>query len=128
MPARFAALSLTIKTISKVGTSLALLSSVCSRGRQEENDGPAGNRNEWYRTVERFSRRIQNGVEIVEKETISSIRVENGSYINSKPRLPRLVISDAVVRSKDLISKSRNQIADLNHFLRSITRRPADAK
>jgi hypothetical protein len=77
--------------------------------------------------VERTNRRVQNGVEIIERETMRTIRLEQGEYVNSKP-IARLVIDDAIERSKNFISKSRSQFDELNAFLRTAVRRPADAK
>ena len=79
--------------------------------------------------VEHSSRRIQNGVEIIESETQRSIRFENDAYKNSKPVRPtQLVVSDAINRSKLFISKSRSQIGDIDSFIRSIARRTVEAK
>jgi len=79
--------------------------------------------------VERNTRRMQNGVEIIERETRRSIRFENNSYKNSRPvRATQLVISDAINKSKLLISKSRSQLGDIDSFIRSIVSRTADAK
>jgi hypothetical protein len=77
--------------------------------------------------VERTTRRVQNGVEIIERETMRSIRLEDGEYVNSRPAA-RLIIDDAIERSKNFISKSRSQMSELNSFLRTAMRRPVDAK
>jgi hypothetical protein len=73
----------------------------------------------------RFSRRFQNGVEILEKETLRKIKVEDTEHAISSPRL---VISDAFSRSKNLISKSRSQLGELDAFLKSIVRPPLNVK
>ena len=79
--------------------------------------------------VERTSRRFQNGVEIVERETKRSIRFEDDAYINSKAvRSPQLVVSGAINRSKLFITKSRSQLGEIDAFIRNITRRTAEAK
>jgi hypothetical protein len=75
---------------------------------------------------ERFSRRLQNGVEIIEHDTVHTIRVENGTFKMKRPT--RLIISDAVTRSKDLIAKSRSQLGDIDAFLKSVIRRPIESK
>jgi len=79
--------------------------------------------------VERTTRRVQNGVEIIERETQRSIRVEGDAYINSKPvSATQLVVSDAINRSKLFISKSRSQLGDIDSFIRNIARRTVEAK
>jgi hypothetical protein len=78
------------------------------------------------KAFERFSRRLQNGVEILEHETVSTIKVENGVF--KMDRLPRLVISDAMAKSKNFIAKSRSQMGEIDAFLRSIIHRPMNAK
>jgi len=77
--------------------------------------------------VERTTRRVQNGVEIIEREMMRSIRLEDGEYVNSRPAA-RLIIDDAIEPSKNFISKSRSQMSELNSFLRTAMRRPVDAK
>jgi len=77
--------------------------------------------------VERTTRRVQNGVEIIEREMMRSIRLEDGEYVNSRPAA-RLIIDDAIERSKNFISKSRSQMSELNSFLRTAIKRPVDAK
>ena len=79
--------------------------------------------------VERSSRRMQNGVEIIERETQRSIRFEDNAYINSKPvSATQLVVSDAINRSKLFISKSRSQLGEIDSFIRNIARRTVEAK
>ena len=81
------------------------------------------------RSMERFSLRYQNGVEIMEHETMNTAGVNDEQESNcSNVRTPRLVISDAVSRSKLFIAKSRSQLGDVDSFLKSITRRPMNAK
>ena len=78
---------------------------------------------------ERISRRLENGVEIVESEIKRSIKFEDGTYKMSKLTSPtRLVVSDAINRSKLFVTKSRSQLGDVDSFLRNIIRRPAEAK
>jgi hypothetical protein len=79
--------------------------------------------------AERTTRRIVNGVEILERESIGTIRLQNGAYVNSgSVRLPRLVVSDAINRSKLFITKSRAQLGDIDAFIRNISRKPAEVK
>ena len=75
---------------------------------------------------ERYSRRFQNGVEILEHDTVRTIIVEDGAYKNHST--PRLVVSDAVSRSRKFIAKSRSQLSEVDTLLRNIMRRPANAK
>ena len=79
--------------------------------------------------VERSSRRMQNGVEIIERETQRSIRFEDNTYKNSRPvRATQLVVSEAISKSKLFISKSRSQLGDIDSFIRNIARRTIEAK
>ena len=75
---------------------------------------------------ERFSRRLQHGVEILEHDTVHTITLENGTFKLRRPT--RLVISDAFNKSRNLIAKSRSQMQDLDAFLRSVIRRPIESK
>jgi hypothetical protein len=75
---------------------------------------------------ERFSRRLQNGVEILEHETVHTIKVEDGTFKMKRPT--RLVVSDAFTRSKNFIAKSRSQMGDIDAFLKSIIRHPIESK
>jgi hypothetical protein len=79
--------------------------------------------------VERSSRRMQNGVEIIESETQRSIRFENDAYKNSQPvSATQLVVSDAINKSKLFISKSRSQLGDIDSFIRNLARRTVEVK
>ena len=79
--------------------------------------------------VERSSRRMQNGVEIIERETQRSIRFEDNTYKNSRPvSATQLVVSDAINKSKLFISKSRSQLGEIDSFIRNIARRTIEAK
>ena len=79
--------------------------------------------------VERSSRRMQNGVEIIESETQRSIRFEDNTYKNSRPaRATQLIVSDALNKSKLFISKSRSQLGDIDTFIRNLARRAVEAK
>ena len=75
---------------------------------------------------ERFSRRLENGVEILEHDTVRTIKVEYGVFKMDRP--PRLVVSDAFAKSKNFIAKSRSQMGEIDAFLRSIIHRPINAK
>ena len=67
---------------------------------------------------ERFSRRMQNGVEILERETLRKIKLKAKSNESTVLKtMPRLVIEDAISRSRLLISKSRSQFGDIDAFL-----------
>ena len=79
--------------------------------------------------VERSSRRMQNGVEIIESETQRSIRFEDDTYKNSRPAGPtQLVVSDAINKSKLFISKSRSQLGEIDSFIRTIARHAVEVK
>jgi hypothetical protein len=75
---------------------------------------------------ERFSRRLQNGVEILEHDTVRTIKVEDGTFKMKRPT--RLVISDAFNKSKNFIAKSRSQMGDIDSFLKTIIHRPVESK
>jgi len=80
------------------------------------------------RSIERFSRRFQSGVEIIEHETINTKDAPNEQSKRNGVRTPRLVIGDALTRSKVLIAKSRAQLGEVDSFLKSITHRPLNVK
>ena len=78
---------------------------------------------------ERFSRRMQNGVEILERETLKKIKLNAKSNEPAGLKMmPRLVIGDAISRSRLLISKSRSQLGEIDAFLRNVVRRPLNVK
>jgi hypothetical protein len=83
-------------------------------------------RNDSSKNFERFSRRFQSGVEILEHDSVNTISVKDGKFKMTKQ--PRLVIEGAVAKSKDFISKSRSQLGEVDTFLRNIIHRPAGAK
>jgi hypothetical protein len=72
--------------------------------------------------IAKFSRRVRNGVEILEKETIRTIKLEHEAEQRSEPRL---VISDGIGRSARFVSKSRLR---LNELLQNIMGEPLGAK
>jgi len=80
------------------------------------------------RSAERYSRRFENGVEIIEHETVNSMDMNEEQENVSDRRGPRLVVSDAVSKSKLFIAKSRSQLGEVDSFLKSITHRPLNAK
>ena len=69
-----------------------------------------------------FSRRLVNGVEILERESIQKIRIKGGHFETLRRRVPRLIVSETVSAAKDLLSKTRSDIAGLDKFLRSAVR------
>jgi hypothetical protein len=75
---------------------------------------------------ERFSRRLQHGVEILEHDTVRTIRVEDGTFRMKRPT--QLIVNEAFSRSKNFIAKSRSQMGDIDAFLKSIIRRPVESK
>jgi hypothetical protein len=72
---------------------------------------------------EHYTRRIVNGVEIVEHETVRTIKMNGNRFETSKLRKPRLVISEAVKATKGFISKTRSDVAGLDKFLRTVSSR-----
>jgi hypothetical protein len=69
---------------------------------------------------ERFSRRIVNGVEIVERETIQKITVKGDRFETSRIRTPRLIVSDALEATRGFVSKARSEVVGLEKFLRGV--------
>ena len=70
---------------------------------------------------EHYARRLVNGVEIVEHETVRRIKMNGDRFETSKLRKPRLVIGDAVRATKGFISKTRSDVAGLDKFLRGVS-------
>jgi len=71
--------------------------------------------------VERCSHRIQNGVEIFERE-IHKIAAAEPAENAAAAAQPRLIISDAVsTATKAVISKTRSEIAGLNALLQGLS-------
>lgn len=75
---------------------------------------------------ERFSRRLQHGVEILEHDTVRTIKVEEGTFKMKRPT--RLIVSEAFSRSKNFVAKSRSQLGEIDAFLKNIVRRPIESK
>ena len=71
---------------------------------------------------EYFSRRVVNGVEILERESVQKIRIEGGHFETLRRRVPRLIVSETVSAAKNLLSKTRSDIAGLDKFLRTAVR------
>jgi hypothetical protein len=81
--------------------------------------------------MERFSRRFADGVEILEYETMRTIRTDAEEEKIDTRRFahePRLVVDDAISRSKLFVAKSRSQLGEVDTFLRSVVRPPLKAK
>lgn len=55
-----------------------------------------------------FSRRIENAVEIIERETVKTVAIEAPAP-TGWTRLPRLVIEDAVEATREFIAKARSE-------------------
>lgn len=71
--------------------------------------------------VERCSHRIQNGVEIFEREIHKIAAVEPGENAAMEAQ-PRLIVSDTVsTATRAFISKTRSEIAGLNAFLQGLS-------
>jgi hypothetical protein len=69
-------------------------------------------------TSERFSRREQCGVEIVEHEIITRVRTSNNKVVARS--MPRLIVTDAITATRDFVSKRRSEFRELDEFLRSV--------
>jgi|GEM_PF-2930062 len=77
-----------------------------------------------FDTKEKFSRRTQCGVEIVEWETITKIKVSGDRYVTAPPVRPRLVVTDAINATRNFIAKRRSELSELDKFLQSVSPRP----
>src|SRR6478736_7500543 len=64
---------------------------------------------------QQFRRRFQCGVEILERESVSTITVEDNEF--KMTRQPRLIVNDAVNRSRKFIAKSKSQLGEINNVL-----------
>ena len=76
---------------------------------------------------ERYSRRFQNGVEIIEREMhyVSDLETDRASSL----ACPRLVIEDTISSAKEsLVSKTREEVAGLNALLRTLAGQPLHSK
>ena len=70
--------------------------------------------------VERCSHRIQNGVEIYEREIHKIAPAESAESLSAVPE-PRLIVSDVSTATRSFISKTRSEIAGLNAFLQGLS-------
>ena len=67
-------------------------------------------------TVERVSRRFQNGVSIIERETITIVLVSEDAA-----SVPRLVVEDNASTGEVLIARSRGEILGLRSLLKNLS-------
>ena len=67
---------------------------------------------------ERFSRRVQCGVEIFEHDVITRVRTSNEDVIARST--PRLIVTDAINATRDFVSKRRSEFRELDAFLKSV--------
>jgi hypothetical protein len=67
---------------------------------------------------ERFSRREECGVEIVEHDIITRVRTSKEHVVARS--LPRLIVTDAINATRDFVSKRRSEFRELDEFLRSV--------
>ena len=67
---------------------------------------------------ERFSRRVQCGVKIFEREVITHVKTSNENVV--VPSLPLLIVTDAINATRDFISKRRSEFRELDAFLKSV--------
>jgi hypothetical protein len=63
--------------------------------------------------IARSSRRIENSVEIIEKEIIRTVKVEDESRYTRLSRLPRLVVDDAISATREFITKARSEASGI---------------
>jgi hypothetical protein len=78
--------------------------------------------------AERVSRRVQNGVEIYERETKRLVIPDTYGDTPQPRSYPKLVIEDAVSRGKLFIAKRRSELSEVDALLRSLAPRTVDAK
>ena len=69
---------------------------------------------------ERFSRRVQCGVEIFEHDVITRVRTSNENVVARS--MPRLIVTDAINATRDFVSKRRSEFRELDAFLKSVAR------
>lgn len=70
--------------------------------------------------IERSSRRFQHGVEIIERETMRTVRVNEDPIADgATAAAPRLVIHDTLSAAKVFIAKAHSEFSELNAFLRN---------
>jgi hypothetical protein len=67
---------------------------------------------------ERFSRRVQSGVEIFEHDIITRVRTSNEKVVARS--MPRLIVTDAITATRDFVSKRRSEFRELDAFLKSV--------
>ena len=67
-------------------------------------------------TVERVSRRFQNGVSIIERETITTVAVGEEAAA-----APRLVVEDRASTAEVFIARSRSEVLGLRTLLKSLS-------
>ena len=70
--------------------------------------------------MERISQRVQDAVEIFERETIRTIKLNNDHNAMSIAAEPKLVIDDALTATKVFISKARSEAGGLNSVLSEV--------
>jgi len=70
-------------------------------------------------TAVRCSRRVENGVEIVEREVMETVTIDLPAAVRTQ-----LIITEA---TKAVIAKTRSELAELDNFLRSIFGRSVEA-
>ena len=79
--------------------------------------------------IERSSRRLENGVEIFERETVSTIRVVDGHFVTDpNSRRSKLVIGENRPAADTIVTKKRSELSELDTFLRSIKNRREKVK
>lgn len=75
--------------------------------------------------IERCSRRIVHGVEIVERETVHTYKIDASAGRELLPSGTRLVISEAEPTEPIFIARRRSEIAGLDPLIDSLIRKAA---
>lgn len=71
--------------------------------------------------AERFSLRIQDGVEIYEREVVHTYRIdEHTDGPMAASRCPQLIIVESDQAENGLLAKTRSEVAGLHSFLNGI--------
>jgi hypothetical protein len=68
-----------------------------------------------------LSRHVVNDVEIIERETMRTVRIDDGvDAITESLARPQLLIDDDEPASRPLVAKKRSDLRELDAFLRKI--------
>ena len=70
--------------------------------------------------MERVSQRVQDAVEIFERETMRTIKLNNDRDAMPVAAEPKLVIDDSLAATRIFISKARSEAGGLNSVLTEV--------